>query len=286
MSWQDVAAAQHGLVSRKQLLAFVTPAAVRWLVEDGRILPVRQGVYRVAGAPETMWSPLWAALLAAGDAVASHRAAAGLHGFPGVLPGAVELMVFGRTTPRLPGVLAHRADRLMADDVEVVEGIPATSRARTVIDLAGAVHPRLLERMLDQCDVAEVTACLDRVGTRGRRGVAWLLPLLRARVGGDSPLEQLWLRRLHRAGYPPPVLAHQLVAGGRLLILDFAWPEHRVGIEVDGWSSHSSRTQFDRDRERDLLATQAGWRILRVTSRTPVSKVTAALASIFAQKVS
>ena len=286
MTWADLAAAQDGLLSRSQLLADLSPSAVRHLLASGRLVRVRRGVYAAAGAPPTLWRPLRAALLAAGDAVASHRAAAGLHHFPGVLPGAAEITVFCRTSPRLPGVIVHRATLLVAEDITEVAGFPATTAARTTVDLAAIVHPSLLERMLDRCDAGDVSACLERIGTAGRRGTRPLRAMLAARLGGDSPLEALWLRRLKRAGLPPPVVGHQLVVGKRVLVLDMAWPEHRVALEVDGWSVHGTRTQFDRDRERDLLATRAGWRVLRVTSRTPMHEVLATLAPLVSQKVS
>lgn len=281
MTWTDLAAAQDGLVSLSQI--GLTEDAVQWAIRDGILRRYRRGVYRVVGTPDSVWQPLRAALLAAGDAVASHRAAAALHRFPGVLPAAAEITVFCRASPRLQGVTVHRATLLVADDITVVDGFPATTPARTVVDLAATTHPVLLERMLDRCDPLEVDACLDRIGTASRRGTRPLRAMLDARIGGESPLEQLWLRRLRRVGLPSPVLGYQLVVGDRVLVLDMAWPEHRVALEVDGWSTHGTRTQFDRDRERDLLATRAGWRVLRVTSRTPVREVVATLHALVSQ---
>lgn len=109
--------------------------------------------------------------------------------------------------------------------------------------------------------------------------------LLADRQEGESPLERTWLMRLRRAGVPRPVVGYQLVVGKRVLILDMAWPEQRIGIEIDGWSAHRTRGRFDADRERDLLATRVGWRLLHVTSRTPIREVTATLLPLLGQKV-
>ena len=51
--------------------------------------------------------------------------------------------------------------------------------------------------------------------------------------------------------------------------LDWAWPEHRVGLEVDGgvWTggAHGRGTGIVRDQEKTNLAAGEGWRILRCT---------------------
>lgn len=63
MSWEEVAAAQDGLISRSQLLGTgLTVEAVRWLVTDGRLIRSCRGVYRVIGSPTSPWTPLRAAL--------------------------------------------------------------------------------------------------------------------------------------------------------------------------------------------------------------------------------
>lgn len=53
-----------------------------------------------------------------------------------------------------------------------------------------------------------------------------------------------------------------------MLLVDFAWPEHRVGMEVDGWEPHRERSSFDRDHDKTNAYAEAGWTVLFVTSRT------------------
>ena len=217
------------------------------------------------------------------------RAAAGLHGFPGVQAGAVEVTVFDSTTPRLRGVKAHRAAIVVADDITTVTGLAVTSPARTLVDLAGCsdIATSLLARMLDDCAIRrlcrpdDVAECLDRC--QARRGRRRLLALLDQRMRADSHHEARWLRRLQRAGLCPPAVGYQLVVDDRVMVLDFAWPEHRVGIEVDGWQPHATRSAFDRDRLRDLAAARAGWTILRVTSHTPPAELFATIRPLVSQ---
>lgn len=280
---------QHGLVSTRQLTALgVSPSGVASARASGRLFDLRRGVLRVAGSPPSPWQALSAALLTT-DGVASHRAAAGLFGFPGVKPGAVEVTVFDSVTPRLRGVTAHRSSVLVADDITVASGLAVTSPARTLVDLAGCadLHTTLLARMIDDCSMrrlcrpSDVDECLARCETR--RGRRRLLTLLDQRVRTDSHLEAQWLRRLRQEGLAPPAVGYQLVVDGRVMVLDFAWPEDCVGIEVDGWRPHASRGAFDRDRLRDLAAVRVGWTILRVTSRTPPAELYATLRPLVSQ---
>ncbi|MBW3669499.1 MAG: type IV toxin-antitoxin system AbiEi family antitoxin domain-containing protein [Actinobacteria bacterium] len=292
MSWAEVAAAatrQHGLVTTGQLHELgVGDDAIAWLVADGCLVRVRRGVYAAAGSPPSIWRGLAAAVLAV-DGVASHRAAAGLHRFPGVRAGAVEVTVFGMTTPRLQGVIAHRATALYPEDVTEAQGLPATAPARTLLDLAGRrdVSTPLLVRMVDDCAVRrlcspdDVATCIER--NDARWGTRRLRRVIAERVQADSHLEAQWLRRLRRAGLAPPEVGYQLVVDSTVLVLDFAWPEQRVGIEVDGWQPHGTRSAFDRDRLRDLAATRIGWRILRVTSRTPPATLFRTVHSLISQ---
>lgn len=50
---------------------------------------------------------------------------------------------------------------------------------------------------------------------------------------------------------------------------DFAWPEHRVAVEVDGgaWTGgrHVHPQGFARDHEKLNAAVMQGWRVLRFT---------------------
>jgi very-short-patch-repair endonuclease len=98
-----------------------------------------------------------------------------------------------------------------------------------------------------------------------RRGVARLLAALDDPAGAPtrSELERLMLRLIRAAGLPRPRV-DVAVAGHRA---DFAWPDHRVIAETDGWSAHGHRAAFERDRARDAAHAVAGWVVVRFTWR-------------------
>ena len=209
------------------------------------------------------------------DIVVSHRSAAGLYRLPGILPGAVELTAWAGPPLRLAGGRCHSTTGLDPAVIVSLGPFAATGVARTIVDLAGAGLDRsLLEKMVSYacrqrlCSERDLDSLLLRLGGKGRAGTTQLRSILAARAGGDSGLEDRWLRILTRAGLRPPALQHQVVVGGRVLVMDFAWPAVRAGIEVDGWDVHRERQVWDHDHEKMNAYLEAGWRVLFVTSRT------------------
>jgi very-short-patch-repair endonuclease len=164
----------------------------------------------------------------------------------------------------------------MPKDVVVIDGIPATTPARTVVDL-GAVTPWLVESALEAglrdelFVIADVERFVDRVARRGRRGVGIIRPLLEARrqwqTGTESALEDLFRRAIDRAGLPQP--RPQWVVrdpgGGFVCRADFAYPDHRLLVELDSEAHHVDRITFRRDRDKQNQAALLGWQMLRYT---------------------
>ncbi|MGH9281960.1 MAG: hypothetical protein ACRD0S_03375 [Acidimicrobiales bacterium] len=279
--WQqltELAAHQHALVGVPQIRAAgISKRTQERAVANGLLSPYRRSVLAVAGAPASVWQPLMGAWLAADrdDIVVSHRGAGGLHRLPGILPGAVELTARSGPPLRLSGARCHSTTELDCSDTTRIGPFAATTPARTILDLAGQELDRsLLSKIvahacrLRLCAERDLDELLARLAGPGRGGVKELRTILADRSGGDSGLEDRWLRLLTAAGLRPPSLQYQLVVDGRVLVLDFAWPAARVGIEVDGWAVHRERHVWDRDHDKINAYLEAGWRVLFVTSRT------------------
>ncbi len=82
----------------------------------------------------------------------------------------------------------------------------------------------------------------------------------------ESPLElAFWDSHLcHRLPALKGLVAqHKVSAGGNNYRLDFAIPERKVAFEMDGFTYHSDKEAFNRDRRRDLDLKVAGWQIHR-----------------------
>ncbi len=273
-----LAATQHGVVSTQQASALgVTPAMLRHAVRRGWLTPLRHGVYAVAGLPTSKWQPLMAAALAAGpDAVISHRSAAVIHGFHGLVAGTPELSYRKRGGRRLSGVTIHRPRHLDNDDIEIQRGVRLTVPVRTVIDLAPIVGKELLGRILDEGAITRlwtaerVQARLDQMGSQGRSGTGRLRRQLALRLeegNPDSRLEQHVIRVL-RPHVPPFKVRYADTFDGERIEMDLAWLDLKIDGEVDGMDVRSrSRTKFERDRLRANVLPRHGWRIVHFTSQ-------------------
>lgn len=69
---------------------------------------------------------------------------------------------------------------------------------------------------------------------------------------------------------PEPVTEHRFAKPVRQFRFDFAWPDRRLAVEVDGgtWTGgrHTRGAGFESDCEKTNLAQLLGWRVLRFTT--------------------
>jgi very-short-patch-repair endonuclease len=271
----QLAAAQHGAFSRRQALhAGVSRHRLDALLRSGRLEGVHRRVYRLVEVEVTPFTTAMAAVLAAGgrgDASASHRLAGVLwEYFPAEAVSAVD--VSGERLCRVPGVTLHRV-HLEGDEAVRLRGVPVTSPARTLLDLAGVVTPRELEQALAAAERSHgatlrstVRALLHR---RPRhRGSGTLRRLLAALdASGTQPLylrsqaEEEALAMIRRARLPGPQ-TNVRIAGYEV---DFVWPALRLVLEVDGFEFHATADAFHRDRDRDRDLARHGYQVLRFT---------------------
>jgi very-short-patch-repair endonuclease len=270
---QRLADTHHGVVCRRQLAAAgITGAMLKARVASGHLLRLHRGIYAV-GHTRLRREGWWlAAVLACGPRAAlSHRDAAALHGIRPCSRAKVDVTVLGPRSQR-PQIDLHRTTVLEPPDLTVVDGIPVTSVARTLVDLAGVVRPASLAKALSEAermnllDLRALRAAKAR--TQGRRGpgharLAQALAELEAQgtTLTRSPLEVAFLGLASAAGLPRP-RTNVHVEGFEV---DVYWPDHRLVVELDGWEFHRSRDAFQRDRAKTTQLTLAGYVVLRFT---------------------
>lgn len=291
-TWEldDLARRQFGAISTSQLRTVLTDHQIEGLVRRRLLVPIRRAVFRSAGAPITWEMRMMAAHLAVPHSVVSHRAAARLHGMRSTQ--LLELSVAEGRRVRLAGARVHHSNVLLGQGTVVhPSGLVLTSPAATILGLSAVLGFESLHRVFDEAVRAglltadELADAVARVRARGRRRTTavdelldrWL-PQLR---NVESALEARVGRWLVAADLAP-VAQFWVVAQGRRYCLDYAWPEARVHLDVDGFSFHDGRRSFDRDRAREDDLRLAGWLGLHATStmsrREVVAKVEQALA--------
>lgn len=275
----EFAAAQHGVFRRAQAHEIdMNDRRLQARVTRGALERLSPDVFRIAGVPSSWHQELLAAAWAGGpDCCVSHRSAAALHSFEGFRRGIVEVVHHQRRDYRsTPGIIVHVTSVLDACDRAMVGAIPVTTPVRTLIDLGAVLRSDRLEEALDgaerdgHVDRFELIKRHAEIRQSGRNGVGVLAELLDSRHATaempQSVLERRMLRLLTRAGLAEPTCQLRVPrADGRTAFLDLAYPQIRLGIELDGQAWHSTKRQRQRDHERQNQVLLSDWKILRFT---------------------
>jgi very-short-patch-repair endonuclease len=170
------------------------------------------------------------------------------------------------TTPRTrrarPGLLLHRA--VLADDeITTHHGIPVTTPARTLLDLAGVLQRHQLQQAINETEILRLEGphhLAARYPTKpGTRALRSLAPPTHTK----RDLEARFTTFLNDRRLPRPQ-TNVLIEGKDV---DAAWPDRKLIIELDSWEYHRTRQAFEDDRRRDRQLAANGWRVIRITWR-------------------
>jgi putative AbiEi antitoxin of type IV toxin-antitoxin system/uncharacterized protein DUF559 len=268
----ELAAGQHGVVATRQLRALGMGKATvsRW-VADRRLIPMHRGVHAVGHRSLTVDGHRMAAVLACGPgAVLSHRAAAAVWGLRPDNRTRWDVTV-ARGGGRHQATFDAHQCRLDPRDRTERSGIPVTTPARTLLDLAEVVPRDHLDRALENAirlrlhDLHALDDVLARhQGRRGRGPLQRALEEIRPeRANTRSELERLALELVDRHALPRPEVNGD--AEGHEI--DLLWRAERVAVELDSREFHLTPQAFERDRHRDAHLQALGYRTLRFTHR-------------------
>jgi hypothetical protein len=265
---RELAEDQHGVVSRHQLLDLgIGKGLIDDRLDSGHLISLHRGVFAL-GHARLSKRGRWMGAVLASSGVLSHDSAAELWD----LRRSREI-----TVSRLSGGASHegfrvrQVQRLTLDDTTVEFGIPVTTVERTLVDIAGALDGKQIERALVAAGRSRRLRWpeLERAIFEGfgRSGIG---RLRKAAQEVDprsddtrSALEVDFLGLCRYFDIPLPQV-NVLVAGN---LVDFLWPAERVVVETDGYAYHGDRAAFEADHERDVELEEAGCRVLRATWR-------------------
>jgi very-short-patch-repair endonuclease len=271
-----VAAEQYGVVSAAQLLARgLSRTAIQVRVDKGRLHRVHRGVYAVGHDALPLPGRFMAGVLACAPTGHLGYRAGGAHwGFrPWDENDLIELVTRYSAPRHRPGLRIHRTRLLDQRDFTHHKGIPVTTVARTLLDLADELPDKGLRRAVRQAQALHLTNVrliadvLTRAG--GRRGADRLAALIAdgpAPTAGD--LEDLVLDVIDNGGLKRPQINRRL---GRVYP-DLRWPEHRLTVECDGATWHEGKLAREDDAERQARLEADGERVLRVSWQQAFSR--------------
>ena len=257
-----------GVVTRAQLLAAgISKKEIEHRIRIGSLIRVHPGVYRVGHVAPSTEATYLAAVWACGEgALLCGRAAAYLLGLlrGRVAPPPPEVVVEKRR--RVRGVRTKRSRVPLEPDAMTWHGIPVTTVARTIVDLAAVLPLNDLSLVCHEAGVKHRTTPGQVKEVLSRRPNAKGASKLRPIFEGDAPamlsrLEKGFRKLLIDAGLPLPVFNRP--AGGRRI--DCRWDWVPLTVELDSYTFHHSRHAWEQDRRREREARGRGDEFRRYT---------------------
>jgi hypothetical protein len=269
----ELASRQFGRITWAQLRQLgLAEATVHLWVGSGYLIPTLPRVYAVGHLARSQESDLMEAVLFAGPGAAlSHGTAAwwrGLLRWP-VKPIHVS-------TPRdiksRRGLQIHGRRSL---ERETVRGLPVTTIAQTMLDLAASADFTLVRRALAELDFTGEfePAELRKACTRRLSGTVALARALDVHLPElaqtRSELEVEFVLLCERYGIPRPLMNRNLHG----VEADAWWPDFSLVVELDGDGNHRKAAQRAKDRRKEVVLRQHGLTVLRydydLVMRTP-----------------
>jgi hypothetical protein len=276
-----------GVATTAELLAAgLTEVRIRWLVRRRVLVQVCRGVYAAAskarlarGDPrqERVLLAAAAVALAGPRAVVSHHDAAVIHRLALLEAPSAGVCSISRPPAATRGrrlrssVNVHTA-ALPSRHVTVAAGLPVTTVARTVMDLARTMPFRsgvvvadsaLHEQKTSAAEFQEVIDdCTRWPGIGKARQVAAF-----SHPSAESPFESIGRVAFRDGGLPPPVLQAWISGGqGRMIgRVDFLWVEHGTIAETDGAMKYADPDRARQQLRRDAELRQAGFEVVHIT---------------------
>jgi hypothetical protein len=265
--------------STAALAAAVHPKTISRWISAGRLVTLHPGWVTAPEFAEDWTVRAHAATGYCGGPL-SHMSALAVHGAVDTEVTRLDVTIAnGRRVRSSRWLLVHRSHGPVV--VVRARGLPTTTLERALVDTWGAAHGSRAMRGFDTVargallratrerttDVQGLRTELDRrPELAGRARLVEVLGLIEG--GCQSELEIFGVRHvLTIDGLPPCQQQYRVVLPDGTVLLDAAWPEVKLAVELDGAAFHSSREARERDLQRDAALAAAGWVVLRFSYR-------------------
>ena len=260
-------------------------------IERGTLHPIHRGVYAVGHTRLTKEGRYMAAVLACGEAAVLRGRTAAAHWGIRRHSGRIEINTPGRPRARKDNAFVASSWKLDPDETTTHEGIPTTTVARTLMDLAATDRRVQLEKAIREAeflrlfDLGELQRLMER--RPRQKGMTTLRAVVEAaaetRNRTRSDLEDRFRELLLDEQLPMPEINAEINLGERKIEADMVWRDRWLIVELDGWQGHGTRSAFESDRERDLALAAHGWRCVRITWRMLRPGIPTQLRALLAQ---
>jgi len=238
-----LAGPHHGVVTHLQLLDLgLTERMIWYRVKIGRLHRLHRGVYAVGHVPVSPYAHAIAAVLACGQGAAlSHSSAATLWVVTKHWRSPLE--VTARSARRHRDLRIHRSQTFTPRDITAHFGIPVTSPARTLLDIANRLSDAALIRAISDLRHARYMSLADLDELLARHPRSRASNRLRHHLA-DAPRSPTRSKfeddfRLFIARYGLPEAEINTTIEGHEA--DVLFRAHRLVVELDGWDFHSGR---------------------------------------------
>jgi Protein of unknown function (DUF559) len=283
-----LAAARHNVIEGRRLRELgLSTADIHYRVKVGRLFRRHGGVFAVGRPDLSVEGVFLASVLACGPrAVLSHRSAARLWGLRGGGTSRIDVTAPRSITPK-PGIRLHRPLSLDALDTTTADGIPITSVAQTLLDVAAPAMRVDIGRVLHEASVQGLLDMREVWAVLARSPSAPGAPRLDRASREEHPftrsgLERAALSLFRSSSVPEPECNAWVSDGEKLVEVDFLWRRARLIVEVDGSRYHSTRWRRRQDAAKSAALRAHGWKVLRfcdVDVAGSPSRVAAAIAA-------
>jgi very-short-patch-repair endonuclease len=245
----------------------MSKAGIAKWVRAGRLHPRYRGVYAYGHAALSQRGEWMAGVLTSGGGAALAGVSATLLLGVSRWRATVIDIVVPKPRKAQPGIRLRTCRNLDPRDIVIVDGIPVTTVARTLVDLTDDKDTDDLAFVIHEAaywnkfDLVATRAAMERAN--GRRNIKALKEAIALHLSGSagsrSRLEKRFRRLIAGAGLPQP--RHNVIVNG--LEVDFVWP-NLVVVEIDGPGHRRARSKVD-DRIKDAALSAAGYTVIRFT---------------------
>jgi hypothetical protein len=233
-------------------------------IEAGHLSRVLRRVYAVGHDAPNAMADLWAAVLYAGPGgMLSHESDAYHRGLIIYPPKTIHVSTRRAKIQSIPGFITVHCGR---QSTRVWHGgLPCTTIAQMLLDIAATSHPKLVRRALSVLDYRKQLdpESIEAITGKGRPGSKALRLALTEYRPQDAhlngKLEEGFLDFCEAGGIPLPkvnVWVHDIE-------VDAYWADHGLVVEMDGDAGHSSRAQRRKDRSKEVKLRAHGLRVVR-----------------------